>query len=110
MKVVLTATIMKCIIKGGAISENGGETLNMVQSRNIAELNDILEDNPEKAIVVGTHGTALSSILKYYDDTFDCESFLRIINWMPFIIELDFDGKRCVGKTECLFIPKVFHS
>jgi len=88
--------------------EDGGESLNMVQSRNIAALNDILESKAEKTIVIGTHGTALSSILNYYDDTFDCESFLRIIDWMPYIIELDFDSKKCVGKIECLFIQKEF--
>ncbi len=38
---------------------------------------------------MGTHGTALSTILNFYDNSFECEEFLRIIDWMPYIIELD---------------------
>ncbi len=89
-------------------SEEGGESIHAVQSRNIAALNDILENNKEKTIVIGTHGTALSSILNHYDDTFDCDSFLRIIDWMPYIIELDFNGKKYSGCTEHLYVHKEF--
>ena len=69
----------------------------MVQKRNIEALNKILLDNPNQAIVIGTHGTALSTILNFYDDSFGCDDFLRIIDWMPYIIELDFEGNHLVG-------------
>lgn len=88
--------------------EDGGESIHMVQKRNIAALIDILENNDGKTVVIGTHGTALSSILNYFDNTFNCESFLRIIDWMPYIIELKFDGKTRVEKTEHLFVQKEF--
>lgn len=39
----------------------------MVQKRNMEALHDILADNADKEIVVGTHGTALSSILNCTD-------------------------------------------
>ena len=37
----------------------------MVQNRNIEALNEILSDNADKEIVIGTHGTALSTILNF---------------------------------------------
>ena len=39
--------------------EEGGESIAMVQKRNIEALNEILSDNTDKDIVIGTHGTAL---------------------------------------------------
>lgn len=86
--------------------EEGGESLRMVQERNIAALQDILRASQGKNIVIGTHGTALSTILHYYDNSYDCDSFLRIIDWMPYIIELDFEGFRLVGRKEHLHIEK----
>ena len=71
--------------------EEGGESIAMVQRRNMEALKEILSDNANKNIVVGTHGTALSTILNFYDNSFGCEDFLRIIDWMPYIIELDFE-------------------
>lgn len=88
--------------------EEGGESIYMVQSRNIDALTDILENNEGKIVLIGTHGTALSSILHYYDPTFGCDSFLRIIDWMPYIVELDFEGQNCVKKIEHLYVQKEF--
>ena len=90
--------------------EEGGESIHMVQARNAAALQDILRANPDKNIVIGTHGTALSSILNYYDAAFGCDDFWRIVDWMPYIIELDFDGTKLVGKTEHVHVYKEFHS
>ena len=59
-------------------------------------------------MVIGTHGTALSTILNYYDPSYNCDSFLRIIDWMPFVVELDFEGTRFLGKTEHVHVEKVF--
>ena len=92
--------------------ENGGESLAMVQERNIAALTDILVENQKKSedtsIVIGTHGTALSTILNYYDRDYNLDSFLRIIDWMPYIIELDFDGENLIRKQEHFHIQKEF--
>lgn len=88
--------------------EEGGESIAMVQRRNVEALNEILVDHEEKEIVVGTHGTALSTILNYYDDNFGCEDFLRIIDWMPYIVELDFEGNKLVDKHEHCYIEKEF--
>ena len=88
--------------------EENGESIAMVQKRNIEALNEILATNLDKEIVIGTHGTALSSILNFYDNSFGCEDFLRIIDWMPYIIELDFDGNDFVGKHEHCHVEKQF--
>ena len=88
--------------------EEGGESLRMVQERNIAALQDILRVNEGRNIVIGTHGTALSTILHYYDNSYDCDSFLHIIDWMPYIIELDFNSMELIGKKEHLHIEKEF--
>ena len=88
--------------------EEGGESIQMVQERNIAALQDILKENPNKKLVIGTHGTALSSMLRYFDESFNCEAFLRIIDWMPYIIELDFEGDKLVNRIEHLYVQKEF--
>lgn len=88
--------------------EENGESINMVQQRNIEALTEILLENRGKKIVVGTHGTALSTILNYYDPEFGCSDFLRIIDWMPYIIELDFDGDKLLSIAEHCYMEKVF--
>lgn len=88
--------------------EPGGESLRSVQERNIAALTEILEANRDKTIVIGTHGTALSTILNRYDPSFDCGSFLRVIDWMPYIVELDFDGTRLLSRTERVHVEKAY--
>lgn len=88
--------------------EIGGESIQMVQDRNIAALKEIIQDNPDKNLVIGTHGTALSSILRYYDPSYNCDSFFRMIDWMPFIVELDFEGEKLVDKVEHLYVYKEF--
>ncbi len=88
--------------------EEGGESIAMVQKRNIEALNEILLNHTGKNIVIGTHGTALSTILNFYDHHFGCEDFLRMIDWMPYVIELDFEGNKLVGKHEHCYVEKEF--
>ena len=58
--------------------------------------------------MIGTHGTALSSIMNYYNPQFGCEDFLRIIDWMPYIVEMDFEGQNLVNLKELVYIEKEF--
>ena len=88
--------------------EPGGECLNSVMERNIAAVNDILTAHRDENIMLGTHGTALSTILHYYDNSFGADDFLRIIDFMPYIIRLGFDGSDCVEKEEILIVEKEF--
>lgn len=86
--------------------EEGGESLHMVQERNVEALLEVLTDYNGQNIVIGTHGTALSTILNYFDPSYCCDDFLRMINYMPYIIRLDFEGINCIGKEELLIISK----
>lgn len=74
-----------------------GECLKEVQDRNIAALNAVLEKYNGKNIVIGSHGTALSTIINYYDNSFGYEDFEKIRFIMPWIVEFAFDAdKKCV--------------
>lgn len=88
--------------------EDGGESIEMVQRRNIEALREILDSCRGKNVVIGTHGTALSSIMNYYMPEFGFDDFMRIIDWMPYVVEMDFDGQRFVSLTEHVHIEKVF--
>ena len=88
--------------------EEGGESIAMVQKRNMRALTEILRDNIDKEVVVGTHGTALSTILNFYDKSFGCDDFLRIVDRMPYVIEFDFEGDKLVGKVEHCYVLKEF--
>lgn len=90
--------------------EEGGESLNMVQSRNIEGLSELLTRHHGANILFGTHGTALSTILNFYNPAYQLDDYLRIIDYMPYIIRLDFKGENCVGKEELLIVEKEFHA
>lgn len=69
-----------------------GECLQEVQKRNIAALLRLIEKYRGKNIVIGGHGTALSTILNYYDASFGYKSFANMKEKMPWIVELHFDN------------------
>ena len=74
-----------------------GESLGEVQKRNIQALNKVLEEYAGKRIAIGSHGTALSTIINYYDSSFGHEEFEKIRGLMPWVVEFSFDGDKCVG-------------
>lgn len=78
-----------------------GECLGEVQQRNVAALKALLERHSGKNIVVGSHGTALSTVLNYYDRSYGYQDFADMKDKMPWIVELVFDEE---GK--CLEIKK----
>lgn len=88
--------------------EPSGESIAQVQQRNIAALKEILAENQGKNIAIGTHGTALSSILNVYRPQFGCEDFLRIVDWMPYIVELTFDGQKLLTFREIAHLEKEY--
>ncbi|MGP1577787.1 MAG: histidine phosphatase family protein [Treponema sp.] len=90
-------------------AEADGESLYSVQKRNIKVITEITEIYQDKNIVVGTHGTALSAILNYYNPSFNCDDFIRIINYMPYIVKFEFNGTQYAGMTEELIIEKEYH-
>ena len=74
-----------------------GESLNDVQSRNIFALNCVLEKHKNKNLVIGSHGTALSMIINYYNKSFGYEDFERIRTAMPWIVEFTFQNDECTS-------------
>jgi 2,3-bisphosphoglycerate-dependent phosphoglycerate mutase len=77
-----------------------GESLLEVQNRNIESLKKILVEYNGKIIIIGTHGTALSTIINYYDKTFLYKDFMEIVNLMPYIIRFDFKNNNYIGREE----------
>lgn len=74
-----------------------GECLREVQERNIGALKLVLKKYGDKNIVVGSHGTALSSIINYYDKSFGHAEFEKIRALMPWAVHFTFDGEVCKG-------------
>lgn len=87
-----------------------GESLREVQERNIRALKNILSEHDGESIAIATHGTALSTILNHYYPEFDFKCFKKIVDFMPFIIRLDFDGENCVNSQVELVIHKEYIS
>lgn len=89
---------------------NDGECLKEVQDRNIKELHKILNENNNQNIVIGTHGTALSTIINYYDNTFDYLSFSKIKDVMPFIVCMEFEGMNLLNIEHILDIKPIAYN
>ncbi len=89
--------------------EENGESIRSTQERNIAALKDILTGYPGQTILVGTHGTALSTIINYYRPEFGFEQFLRIIDYMPYVLHCTFDGMQLTDMEELFYLRKEFH-
>lgn len=74
-----------------------GECLREVQERNIEALQKILLTCAGQNIVIGGHGTALSTIINFYDSAFGYEDFIRMRAKAPWIVHFTFDGTRCIS-------------
>ena len=89
-----------------SFAEEGGESLLSVKERNIEALTQILKDYKNRTVVIGTHGTALSMMIKHYRNDFGLDDFLRIVNFMPYIIEMKFNGQELVNMSELAYVDK----
>lgn len=74
-----------------------GESLKEVQSRNITALNSVLDAFNGKNIVIGSHGTALSTIINYYDKSFGYVDFEKIKKLMPWVVKFTFEDNACIN-------------
>ena len=75
----------------------GGESLREVQQRNVAALHHVLQQYAGQTVVIGSHGTALSTIIHHFDPTFGFDGFNRIRRLMPWVVRFTFDGIQCTG-------------
>lgn len=74
-----------------------GECLAEVQERNIAALNEVLKKHKAKNVVIGTHGTALSTIINYYDPEYGFEDFMAMVDILPWVVKMYFDDNGYIG-------------
>jgi 2,3-bisphosphoglycerate-dependent phosphoglycerate mutase len=88
--------------------EEEGESIGEVQNRNIEALKEVLDIGKDNNIIIGTHGTALSTILNYYDSNFGFDEFLRIINFMPYMVRLEFNENGFLGMEEEYYMEKEY--
>ena len=72
-------------------SLSDGESLFEVQNRNIIALKEVLKKYAGKNIIIGSHGTSLSTIINYYDPTYGYDDFERIRSIMPWIVKFTFE-------------------
>ena len=82
-------------------AEAQGESIGMVQRRNIECVAELTAGYAGKTIIVGTHGTALASILRYYNQDYGFNDFMRILNWMPYVVKAEY--------TQSVQISEEFH-
>lgn len=78
---------------------DNGDSLREVQNRNIRALKEVLSKNYNKNIVISGHGTAISTIVNFYDSEFNFEKFYELKDVMPFVVEMEFDGKEFKNYT-----------
>lgn len=76
-----------------------GESLKEVQQRNISVLHHLLIKHPNETLLIGTHGTALSTIIQSYHPNFCFEQFEAIKNIMPWIVKMHFNGLKLNSLT-----------
>ena len=69
-----------------------GESLREVQERNIFALFEVINNNLGESVAIATHGTALSTIINYFNPDFGYTDFWNIVDKMPYILHFRFDG------------------
>ncbi len=83
-----------------------GECLASVQERNIRALKRVLKNHAGKTIVIATHGTALSTIINFYKPEYGFKDFMRMVNFLPYVVKMRFDGERFTDMSEELIVDK----
>lgn len=81
-------------------SNDKDESLREVQNRNVKELLDILKRNSGKTMLIGTHGTALCTIMNYLDNKYGYEYFSKIVGKMPHIVKVIFKDTKAIEIEE----------
>lgn len=70
----------------------GGESLREVQQRNVSALHALLERHAGEHVVIGTHGTALSTLFNFFDPGFGFDAFWSLVDRMPYLVRFRFAG------------------
>lgn len=85
-----------------------GECLADVQKRNVSALKRCLVKYDGETIAVATHGTALSTMINYFYPDYNFDSFMRILDFMPYVVRMEIEGDKCLSSEEVLIIKKEY--
>jgi len=77
-----------------------GESLSEVQTRNVAALTEMLDEFAGKNVIIGSHGTALSTIINHFNPSFSYAEFEKIRAKMPWIVKFTFQNKTLMALEE----------
>ncbi|WP_047985945.1 histidine phosphatase family protein [Ornithinibacillus californiensis] len=75
-------------------SFQGGESNNVAQRRGIISLLKVMQEHPDKNIVIGTHGNIMVLMMNYYNSKYGFEFWKQLE--MPDIYVLTFDNSRLI--------------
>lgn len=89
-----------------AFLEPGGECLADVQRRNVEALLEALDRYEGQTLALGTHGTALSTISHHFTPALGYAEFLRIWHSLPYVLRMDFEGKRLRSREDMLMVMR----
>ncbi|HBB71917.1 MAG TPA: histidine phosphatase family protein [Ruminococcus sp.] len=70
----------------------GAESIGETMERMIQGITEILNDNTGENVVISSHGAAVCSVLRYYHPTFGYRDFMRVIDFMPWIVRIQYHG------------------
>lgn len=71
---------------------DNGESLKEVQERYISSLFRAINNSRGKNIAIGTHGTALSTVMNYFNQDFGFDDFWEMVDKVPYVLCFSFDG------------------
>ena len=73
--------------------EGREESLLDVQTRGLEVMRRLLQVYPGKSVVIGSHGTAMSVLIRYFEPEFNADDFLAIKEKMPWLVRFRFAGQ-----------------
>ncbi len=73
----------------------GGESLAEAQTRNLRALSRVLAEYPGGSVVIGSHETALCTVIHAFDPSFGYPDFAAMQGLMPWIVQFRFHGAAC---------------
>ena len=85
-----------------------GECLGDVQKRNISALQRWIDKYENETIAIATHGTALSTMINHYFPDYNYDSFMRILDYMPYVVKMEIDHNKCISFEEILIVEKEY--
>lgn len=67
------------------------ETMREVQRRNVNKLLELVKKHKNETVVIGSHGTALSTVINYFHPQYGYKDLLRIMELKPWIVRFEFN-------------------